>query len=134
MRSFGWAHTFIPQPWPDVRRKYVDLAEQVPEFVVLVSIVDSVIQSGSDQALAATTSMHDLLVTDVPIQEPPLEVITVSAPVGSLRAPSARGRVRIEHLAHTGRNDCIERPPAEAVPLFWRFVQEKFGISAAGPI
>jgi hypothetical protein len=33
------------------------------------------------------------------------------------------------HLSLTGRNDRIERPIAEAIPLFWRFVIEKFGIT-----
>jgi hypothetical protein len=38
------------------------------------------------------------------------------------------GCVLIEHLSITGRNDRIERPVAEAVPLFWRFLVEKFGV------
>jgi hypothetical protein len=37
--------------------------------------------------------------------------------------------------AVTGRNDRIERQVDEAVPLFWRFVTEKFGVdpSVTGP-
>ena len=99
-----------------------------------MAIIDSLIESGAAQPIAATTSMHDLLVTDVPIQGPPLEVIAIRALVGSLRPLSAPGLVRIEHLAPTGRDDAIERPPVEAVPLFWRFVRETFGVSAVGPI
>jgi hypothetical protein len=44
------------------------------------------------------------------------------------RDPSATGRVRIWHASFTGLVDDIERPIAEAVPLFWQFVAEKFGI------
>ena len=36
--------------------------------------------------------------------------------------------VRIKHEAFTGLTDSMERPIADAVPLFWRFVSEKFGI------
>ena len=69
--------------------------------------------------------MHDLWVASSPIQDPPLDVIVVRAP-GSLYEPSA-GNVLIEHLSVTGRNDRIERPAIDAVPLFWRFAIEKFG-------
>jgi hypothetical protein len=37
---------------------------------------------------------------------------------------------RVEHLSSTGFNDSIDRPPADAVRLFWRFVLEKYGITA----
>ena len=40
------------------------------------------------------------------------------------------GHVLVEHLPDTGRNDRIERPLGDAVPLFWRFVQEKFGVQS----
>ena len=39
--------------------------------------------------------------------------------------------VVIEHESATGHLDRIERPSGEAVPLFWRFVIEKFGIAPA---
>ncbi|SDS81377.1 hypothetical protein SAMN04515669_1995 [Jiangella sp. DSM 45060] len=35
----------------------------------------------------------------------------------------------IEEQSVTGHDDIIERPAAEAVPLFWRFMIEKFGIA-----
>ena len=50
---------------------------------------------------------------------------------GSLAKPS-EGLVLIEHLSVTGRNDRIERPVDEAVPLFWRFMIEKF-VVGPGP-
>jgi hypothetical protein len=102
------------------------MADRHPPFAYLVEIVDSVIEGDRESRLAASTSMHDLWVAAVPVQEPPLDVIVVRAP-GSLYEPAA-GNVLIDHLAVTGRNDRIERPAAEAVPLFWRFVIEKFGV------
>jgi hypothetical protein len=89
-------------------------------------IVKSVLASGQTNALAASTSMHDLIVVPTPIPEPPYGVVAVRAP-GSLREPAA-GLVRIEHLSVTGHDDVIDRPVADAVPLFWRFMIEKYGI------
>jgi hypothetical protein len=38
------------------------------------------------------------------------------------------GWVAVEHVTVTGRDERIDRPAAETVPLFWRFVMEKFGV------
>jgi hypothetical protein len=54
--------------------------------------------------------------------------VIVRAPY-SLAHP-ALGHVIIEHLSTTGYNDLVDRPVADAVPLFWRFMIEKFGISS----
>lgn len=101
------------------------MSEKHPAFSYLVDIVDSVIGGDRTSVLCATTSMHDLIVSTVPIPEPPFDVIAVRAP-SSLRPP-AEGNVLIEHLSVTGHNDRIERPATEAVPLFWRFAITKFG-------
>jgi hypothetical protein len=42
--------------------------------------------------------------------------------------PPAAEKVVIESCSLTGRIDRIERPVAETVPLFWRFMIEKFGV------
>jgi len=78
-----------------------------------------------------TTSMHDILVVTAPPPDPPCDLIAVRAP-GSLREPSP-GHVIIEHRSCTGHNDLIERPVADAVPLFWRFVITKYGIYPGTP-
>lgn len=110
---------------------YAELQQTSAEFAHMTSIVDSVLASPRRDALAATTSMHDLVVTDTPESDNP-EVVVVRAP-GSLRKPPL-GRVRIEHLALNGRNDVIDRPVGEAASLFWRFCAEKFGIvNEVGP-
>jgi hypothetical protein len=44
------------------------------------------------------------------------------------QGPPSTGQVRLWHASFTGLVDDIERPSAEAVPLFWQFVAEKFGI------
>lgn len=95
------------------------------------AIVHSVIESRTTYLLAAFSSMHDLMVTATPIPEPPVDLVAVRAP-GSLRAPR-QGHVLIEHLAVTGRNDRVERPVADAAPLFWRFMIEKFGVHPVIP-
>jgi hypothetical protein len=102
------------------------MAERDARFTYLVEIVDSVLTSGLTGSLAATTSMHDLIVAALPLIEPPFDVIAVRAP-GSLREPPP-GQVLMEHLTPTGHDDRITRPAVEAVPLFWRFVIEKFGL------
>lgn len=102
------------------------MAAEHPSFLHMRLIVDSVLATESALALAGTTSMHDLIVVSRPISEPPYDVIAVRAP-GSVHRPR-NGHVIVEHLTVTGRNDSLERPVAEAVPLFWRFVIEKYGI------
>lgn len=103
-----------------------EMADRHAQFQHMSDIVKSVLASGRTEALAGCTSMHDLMVVPTPIPEPPYGLVAVRAP-GSLREP-ATGLVRIEHLSVTGHDDAIERPVADAVPLFWRFMIEKFGV------
>lgn len=117
--------SFKASEWVDIQTFLAEMAAKYPSFGYLVDIVDSVIVGDRTSVLCATTSMHDLIVSTVPIPAPPFDVIAVRAP-GSLWPPS-EGNVLIEHLSVSGLNDRIERPAAEAVPLFWRFALEKFG-------
>jgi hypothetical protein len=118
-------NSFHPKEWADIRAFLGGIAETSPQFTYLVDIIDSIIASDRGAVLGATTWMHDLIIAPLPQMDPPFDVIAVRAP-GSL-SPPAKGNVLIEHLTVTGRNDRIERPAAEAVPLFWRFAIEKFG-------
>jgi hypothetical protein len=102
------------------------MADRHVEFRHMSDIVKSVLASDQAGALAACTSMHDLIVVPTPIPEPPYGVVAVRAP-GSIRQPPM-GFVRIEHLSTTGHDDVIDRPVLDAVPLFWRFMIEKFGV------
>jgi len=105
------------------------MATNHEEFGYLAEVAASVIETESTELLAGLTSVHDIIVTSTPVPDAPLDVVAVRAP-GSLRAPQM-GKVLIEHLAVSGHNDRIERPAMDAVPLFWRFILEKFGIHPA---
>lgn len=118
--------TFEKQSWPEIADFMSGMATNHPEYRHMADIVDSIVASGVSDQLAGHTSMHDLHVVQSPVQAEPHDPIVVRSP-GSLRRP-ATGTVVIEHHASTGRVDCIERPAGEAVPLFWRFVVEKFGV------
>lgn len=126
MRTYGRTLPFTASPWEEISRFLGGMALRFPEFGHMAAIARSVRASGMAAQLAGTISMHDLLVVTVPVPEPPYDVIAVRAP-GSLHPPRA-GHVLIEHLSCTGRDDRIERPVSEAVPLFWRFVSVKYGI------
>jgi hypothetical protein len=93
----------------------------------LAEILASIVSSGRADDLAVTTSMPDLVITPRPVPEPPLDVVIVRAP-NSLRNGPRPGHVVIEEMSLTGHGDLIERPAAEAVPLFWRFMIEKYGV------
>ncbi len=131
VRTLGWNHPIRPEPWPDIASFLTGIAERHPSFQHMADIVDSVIDSGSADRLGAFTSMHDLMVVATPIPELPYEIVAVRAP-GSVH-PSRDGLVLIEHLTVSGNDDRIERPAAEAVPLFWRFMIEKYGVHPAKP-
>jgi hypothetical protein len=122
-----WAYPFSERPWEEIRSFLGEMAASHPTFGYVVDVIDSVIDSGADELLAGDTSMHDVIVVPRPVSPHVRDLIAVRAP-GSLRPASTAGHVRIEHLSSTGHNDSIERPPSEAVPLFWRFLIEKYGI------
>lgn len=128
MRTLGWPYPFRPTPWEDIA-KFLSAVADAGGLAHMVAIAESVVASGSTTLLAASTSMFDIIVVPTPLPEPPYDLVAVRAP-GSIRPPSA-GCVLIEHLACSGRNDRIERPTIEAVPLFWRFMIEKFGVYPA---
>jgi hypothetical protein len=67
------------------------MAEQKGTFQYMSEIAKSVIAMDATKALAACTSMHDLIVVQVPIPEPPYGVVVVRAP-GSLHPPPRVGK------------------------------------------
>lgn len=132
MRTLGFPYPFRQDPWADIAAFLGGMAERNPPFQHMADIVNSVIESQSTELLAAFTSMHDLMVVATPIPEAPVDLVAVRAP-GSLHPASRDGFVLIEHLTVMGNNDRIERPVGEAVPLFWRFMIEKYGVHPAIP-
>jgi hypothetical protein len=131
MRTLGYPYPFRAVPWVKICEFLGGMAANHPEFRHMAAIADSVVISGSTDLLAGTTSMHDLIVVSTPIPEPPYDVVAVRAP-GSIVSPKT-GEVLIEHLSVTGHNDRIARPTVEAVPLFWRFIMEKYGVGPVRP-
>jgi hypothetical protein len=128
MPTAGETTAFIARPWNEVAAQWSEVAKSGAPVEHVVAIVNSVIAAGATDKLAAAASTYDLTVTTRPLPEPPYSVVTVRSP-RSVRPP-APGKVVIEHRALTGRLERIERPVADAVPLFWRFMVEKFGVSA----
>ena len=122
----GWPYPFRQRPWDAIDAEFAAFADEHAEFHHMSAIVKSVRSVGAEDALAAFTSMYDLMVVAQPIPELPYDLVAVRAP-SSMPSPS-QGRVLIEHLSVTGHDDRIERPVDDAVPLFWRFMIEKFGV------
>jgi hypothetical protein len=132
MNSRAWSGRFDEVPWAEIATRFHEMAAQHPEFRHLADIVDSVLTCGGDQHLAGLTSMHDLVVTARPVPEqPPIEVVVVRSPSSGY---VGAGGVFLEHRSATGHDDRVFRTSDEAVPLFWRFVIEKFGVEPVRPV
>jgi hypothetical protein len=125
MSSRAWPHRFDAVPWDEIAARFGTLAAAHPELAPVADIAASVRGCGAEHRLAGLTSMHDLVVTTRPVPEPPIEVVVVRSPSSGYVGP---GGVFIEHRSASGHDDRIFRPAAEAVPLFWLFMIEKFGV------
>lgn len=124
----GWPYPWGKSvPWPDLADRYRVLATDIPATAPVLAVIESVIENGMEGRLTACTSMHDLMVTTEPPTPPPIDVIFVRS-VGSRK--SQDGQVTIEHTASSGLRERITRPEGEVLPLFWRFVLEKYGLSS----
>jgi hypothetical protein len=126
VRTHGWPYPFEPRPWPDIQAQFTEFAAQHPTFSHMAAIVDSIRTVGAEAYLAGCPSMHDLIVVSKPIPDPPYDVVAVRSPSSIENTPT--GQIIIEHLSVTGHNDRIARPVEDAVPLFWRFIIEKYGV------
>ncbi len=131
MSSQAWPHRFDVVPWGVIVARFGELAAKHPECRPVAEISASVLACGGERGLAGLTSMHDLVVTARPVPDHrPIEVVVVRSPSsGHVGA----GGVVIEHRSVTGHDEQIFRPAGEAVPLFWRFMIEKFGVAPEQP-
>lgn len=127
MRTHGRDVRFRPRPWAKILEEVQDSALWRPDYRYTKAIVSSVIDSGRADDLACSTSLLDLMIVPTPVPQPPYGLVVVRGPVSVSRAPT-EGNVIIEHQSLTGHHEVLERPADEAVPLFWRFMIEKFGI------
>lgn len=130
MESRAWRYRFDEVPWHDIDDWFRHLAQRHPTFQHMAAVVESVLSCDGPVRLAALTSMHDLVVTPRPApDQPPIEVVIVRSPSSGRVEP---GQVLIEYRSTSGHDDTVTGPSEEAVPLFWRFMTEKFDV-AQGP-
>jgi len=127
--KLGWPYPFRAQPWPEIEQSFAELEQWNSAFNCLRAIAASVQARGAEDALAGFTAVHgtDLMVRSTPVPLPPYDIVAVriSESIRQVRI----GTVLIEHLSSTGRDERVSRPLEEAVPLFWRFMIEKYGIA-----
>jgi hypothetical protein len=127
----GWEWPIRKRPWADLATEYRELVEQIPQLAPMLAVIESVIENQMADRLAATTSLRDLVVTTSPASEPPIDVIIVRSAISMY--PPAPGEVSIDHIATSGLTEHIARPVDEVLPLFWRFVLEKYGLRTDHP-
>jgi len=124
-RPYSWSsEPFKVRPWPDLRDRFWDLADLNPEHLAMVEIIDSVVARPATDRLVGNYTIGGLHVADAAHREPPYSVITVE-----VYGPGPRGApaVAVWHVSTSGLREEIVTPIDSAVPLFWRFVFEKFG-------
>lgn len=114
--------------WEALAAEYRELVTELPEIAPVLAVIESVIENGMEDHLTASTSLRDLMVTTEPPSDPPIDVIIVRSVVSM--KPWRQGEVTIEHIATSGLTESITRPDTDVLPLFWRFVLEKYGLSA----
>jgi hypothetical protein len=118
--------------WNEVAERVRGYTGSNPKFRFLVDVIDSIRECGGQERLAGIWTLGGLVVTPLPIpDEPPIQEVILSLP-GMGWGPTGE-EVLIEHRAISGHDDRILRPSSEAVPLFWRFMIEKFGIAPVRP-
>lgn len=91
----------------------------------MLSVARSVVVEGAEGQIGGHTSMQDLVVTSLPVGG--------AEPVDQVRVAllHSTGIVRISHYSGVGQDDEVERPASEVLPLFWRFMIEKYGVHPA---
>ncbi len=122
----GHVPPFRSLPWEEIRDWYAELGW--PAVEPLVAVVHSVLQCGGAERLVATTSMHDLWVARMVDGGAASAVDVIKVCSASSMYPVGRGEALVVHTAPSGQEEAVSRPASEAVPLFWRFVSEKWGI------
>ncbi|MFD4670454.1 hypothetical protein ACFWNN_12005 [Lentzea sp. NPDC058450] len=129
---------FENRGWDDVAAWFAELAglkhnqlPGLPSHQHMRDIVASVLASDAADSLGVTTSMFDLVAVSLVAKPWYYETIHVASP--SSLVPVREGCcVLLFHGAKRRRQDSYDRqevPVAEAVPAFWRMVEEKFGIT-----
>lgn len=121
IRQGGFPYPIVHDDWDLLLSEYLD----GPPFVrasPVTEVVRSITRSPARTELRYTTSMWTLLVSPEPGTPAPVDAVHIR------ETEDRDGTIVIEHLPLVGIADRIERPAADAVPVFWRFMKEKYGI------
>lgn len=102
--------------WDEMTARGREFTEANPELHALMDVIDSVRDCGGQERLAGIWTLDGLVVTPLPIPDPPIQEVIVSFP-GMGWGPTG-DEVAIEHHSISGQDDRIVRPSAEVVPLF----------------
>jgi len=119
--------------WADVAERFDELHREHDGFAshqYVRDVIASVLASGVADRLGVTTSMHDLVVVSLDAGTWYHETIRVASP--SSLVPVRDGHCVLvfdgRKRRRRGSHEIQEHPVAEAVPAFWRMVEDKFGI------
>ncbi|UUW89279.1 hypothetical protein [Pimelobacter simplex] len=121
-RLSGFPWPIANDDWDVLLQRYAEAPPLVRDSAV-AEVVRSIAASSARSDLRYNTSMWSLIVAPAPGAPSPVDAVRVSTP----NYPA----VVVEHLANIGGADRIERPPEDAVRLFWRFIKEKYGIEGS---
>jgi hypothetical protein len=123
-RPYTWSDLpFTARPWPELIDRYLDLAESHVDYLAIVEIINSVVHRDAVDRLAGNYTVGGLHVVDTELCSPPYSVITVET-LG--RSRSSDPAVAVWQVSSSGLREEVIAPVDAAVPLFWRFVVEKF--------
>lgn len=130
-RPYSWStRPFVAQAWPEIRARYLDLAQVQIEHLAVVEIIDGVLRSDVADRLAGAYTIGGMHVVDRENRTPPYSVISVDVHGGGRSDSPA---IAIWHESSSGLRDQIVVAADAAVPLFWRFMSEKLTIPANHP-
>lgn len=133
-RSRGgvWPPSHLWLTWPEFEavagQQFQSAGEDPDAYRAILDITESVSASGLSEHFVANFGLHyprfslGLVALEPELRE---EILVLGPGVNFAAMP---GNIRIRHESFTGKIEDIQRPIAEAVPLFWSFVAEKFGI------
>ena len=127
------AWTTWERSWSEVREFLAQIDWIGGEDAYPIDIIDSVIAAGADRLLAVDTSMHDLVIAPAPATPRAATDVIVVCARGCIRSHPLR-TIRIDFDRHNGKPTTSVRQSGEALGLFWRFIEDEFGILPSLPL
>jgi len=128
-----WPSSYPWYTWSELEDNFLEnfqrWAGYSETYLAALAIIESVSNSGLSDRFVANSGWLDptlrVALADLDARE--RDAISIPGNMWGNSSPS-KGCVRIQHESFSGKVEDIQRPIADAVPLFWRFVSEKFGI------